>query len=95
MGWTEAMEEAKKGHRPRLKNWARDHFATDRLSDFEGLASKVYKDEAGSTRCRIARESAAQLTPEAFVERYEKKKIPVVISGVPDEARWAACRRWT
>lgn len=82
MGWEDTMEAAKRGHRPRLKNWSRDGFNSRRAAEFESLASKVCREEETS-RCRIARESASGLTPEAFVAKYEMTSTPVLITGIP------------
>ena len=95
MGWESAMDEAKKGHRPQLKNWARDRFATDRLAEFEALPAKIHQLEGSGRYSRIARETSASLTPEQFVEKYEKTATPVLISGTVAEEEWPAQRRWT
>ena len=94
MGWEASLNEAKKGHRPRLKNWSRDGFASSRAGDFEALASRAARLEETS-RCKVARESATSLSPEAFVAKYEQTATPVLITGVVDEAEWPAVRRWT
>lgn len=86
------MDDAKKGHRPCLKNWSRDGFSSVRALEFDQLASKICREDA---RCRIAIESASSLTADAFVEKYEKKYIPVLITGIVEQEEWAAERRWT
>ena len=94
MGWESALQDAKKGHRPRLKDWSRDRFATCRAAEFEALASRMHKNE-GSARCKIAVEHAKSMTPEAFVSKYESTNTPVLIKGIVDEEEWPARRRWT
>mmetsp|Transcript_758 Transcript_758/g.1590 ORF Transcript_758/g.1590 Transcript_758/m.1590 type:complete len:209 (-) Transcript_758:412-1038(-) len=94
MGWESAMDDAKKGHRPKLKNWSRDGFATDRAADFEALASRLHKNE-GSARCQVMVEQASSMTTEMFVTKYEATNTPVLIKGVVDEEEWPASRRWT
>jgi len=94
------MDEAKKGHRPRLKDWSRDKFAFDkahggRAEEFEALASQCFRDEGSGKYARVARESSATLTPEDFVERYEKTNTPLLITGTVADEQWAASRRWT
>ena len=89
------MEEAKKGHRPKLKDWARDRFATDRAAEFDALPSRVHREEGSGVYKRVARERAATLTPAEFVERYEETNTPVMISGIVEEEQWPAQRRWT
>jgi hypothetical protein len=94
MGWESVMDDAKKGHRPKLKNWSRDGFSSVRAAEFETLASRVCRED-GWARCRVAIESAATLTPAAFVERYESTCTPVMITGIVEQEEWAAQRRWT
>ena len=75
------MDDAKKGHRPKLKNWSRDGFASVRAAEFENLSAKISREEE-SARCRSARENASTLTPDEFVKRYEATETPVLISGM-------------
>jgi hypothetical protein len=94
MGWESSLADAKKGHRPYLKNWSRDKFATDRAADFESLLARIYREEGmpGKHR-RIAVESSATLTPADFVRRYEEPELPVLLTGTTEA--WPAQYRWT
>ena len=94
MGWEEMMEDAKKRHRPRLKDWSRDGFATKRAADFEALRARNWAEDP-TCRCRIAVENCATLTPAQFVERYERTYTPVLLRGCINEQNWPAKERWT
>jgi len=94
MGWESALEDAKKGHRPYLKNWSRDKFASDRAADFDNLLARIHREEGMKGKHRpVAVESASTLTPAAFVHHYEEKELPVLITGTTDD--WLAQHRWT
>lgn len=38
--------------------------------------------------------SCRDLTPEEFIERYEKTNTPLIIEGVPEAEGWRAEERW-
>ena len=94
MGWEDVMNDAKKRHRPGLKNWARDGFSSRRAADFQALRTRNWAEDP-TCQCRIATEHASQLTPQQFVERYENTYTPVLLRGCFDEQKWAARERWT
>ena len=84
------MKSAKSRHRPRLKNWARDGFATRRQKDFSALG----EDETRGCREAIARVDCSELSPEEFARDFEAAKLPVIVKGVPDAEGWGA-RAWS
>ena len=43
----------------------------------------------------IQREDANALSVERFIEDYEKRFLPVVIDGIPQQEKWAAIENWT
>mmetsp|Transcript_613 Transcript_613/g.1814 ORF Transcript_613/g.1814 Transcript_613/m.1814 type:complete len:403 (+) Transcript_613:203-1411(+) len=88
--WQETMRDAKAKHRPRLKDWSRDGFATRRRADFKAL-SEIDAAHVGET---IQRVDAADLTPERFASKFERASEPVIVRGVPDREAWGA-RAWT
>jgi len=79
--WMEVMRSAKARHRPRLKDWGADGFATRRAEDFARL-SKV---EHGEPITRLD-----SLTPDEFAERFERASEPVIVKNVPAAEGWAA-----
>jgi len=79
--WERRLEEAKKKHRPKLKDWSKDAFATRRTTDFEELSS-------APSSCFIDRISCRSLSTQDFVERYERPCLPVIISDIPQEECW-------
>ena len=87
--WQEVMADARKRHRPRLRDWARDGFATTRRRDFEALG-----ELSEPSRAPIARVAAESLTPDEFAARFEATSTPVVIEGVPRGEGWPAARAW-
>ncbi|CAM9506940.1 unnamed protein product, partial [Heterosigma akashiwo] len=64
--WEKRIESAKSKHRPKLKNWSRDGFASTRASDFEALRNMDGVDPAQNP---IDRVHCSELTYEEFVER--------------------------
>ncbi|GAB5031826.1 phosphatidylserine receptor [Nannochloropsis oceanica] len=99
MGWRRRLEEAKQKHRPRLKDWGRDAFATDRKLDFVALNylpsphSQHDKPQQHKTGM-VDRMHCRDLSPEAFIDQYEKLSKPVIIQGVPEAEGWKATDRW-
>ena len=97
MGWRTKMLTAKQKHRPRLKDWGRDGFATRRPADFEALAHLPSPAQQAQENVKVGevdRVHARDLPPAAFIEQYEKACKPVVIQGVPTEEGWGAAHRW-
>lgn len=43
----------------------------------------------------IARKERYDLTPEQFWRHYEKRRLPVVVSGIPSDEGWKAGDRWS
>ena len=78
------MQSAKRRHRPRLKDWARDGFATARRVEFEALG----RLEGGDCE-RIVRLDHG-LTPSEFARDFEATSTPVIVRGVPEREGWAA-----
>lgn len=84
--WQRRIEYCKRKHRPSLRRWDREGFASARSGDFEAL-----------TQCQgsgVDRVHCSQLSPEEFVQRYEARNLPVIIDGVPEAEEWHA-RHWT
>lgn len=99
MGWRRRLEEAKQKHRPRLKDWGRDGLATDRKLDFAGLdylpsPHTQHRQPQQHRAGTVDRVHCRDLSPEAFVEQYEKLSKPLVIQGVPESEGWRATERW-
>ena len=82
------MEECCKKHRPKLRDWTRDGFADRRSADFKAL-KEMYSDDT----C-IDRFTCKQLPVSEFIDRYEKKSIPCIITDVPREEKWRAAWAW-
>jgi len=78
------MVSAKSRHRPRLKNWARDGYATCRFEEFLALEEIC---DCGET---IERVNCGDLNPERFAMDYEATSTPVIVRGVPESEGWAA-----
>jgi len=58
----ERILRAKVSHRPRLKNWSRDEFATERASEFDALAEGLLIGSIDRVNCE-------DLTTSDFVTR--------------------------
>ena len=90
--WERRIRDAKKAHRPRLRHWGRDKFGV------EGTKSSAAFEALDWERDRmrgIARESREDLTPEEFWEHYERRRLPVVLSGIPSQEGWRTEERWS
>jgi hypothetical protein len=107
--WQRRMDEARAKHRPKLKNWSRDGFATRRRSDFDALKSLSlgFRDikDAKTASCaargldatsirEVDRISCKKLDYNTFIEMYERPGIPCIISRVPEVEEWPAAERW-
>ena len=55
--WERRLDEAKIKHRPKLKDWSRDGFATRRNSDFELLRSILHDDIRDLLSCPVSIDS--------------------------------------
>jgi hypothetical protein len=84
--WERRVQECKKKHRPKLKDWQRDEFGTKRLNSFEELKFKYVTDDQLS----IERIESRHLTVENFISKYERNSIPLIIRNIPKEEHWKA-----
>jgi hypothetical protein len=104
--WERRLADAKKKHRPKLRNWSRDGFAdgSNRRVDFQRI-SKYPSDiieletareasETGNAFTRVDRISCANLSPSDFIMRYERPALPVIIKDIPELEGWAAHEKW-
>ncbi|CAM9688404.1 unnamed protein product, partial [Choristocarpus tenellus] len=97
--WEKRMREAKRKHRPRLRDWEREGFGVEgsqAAAAFESLAGDdAWEKAEGVSRAKISRERREDLPPHEFWERYERREVPVVISGIPRHEGWKTDERWT
>lgn len=84
--WERRVEECKKKHRPKLKDWQRDKYGTLRLNNFEELKRKYLTHDETS----IERIESRHLTVEDFILKYERNSIPLIIRNIPTEEHWKA-----
>lgn len=100
--WERRINEAKKKHRPKLKDWTRDGFYGVRSADFELRASKYpplqelsHLSPIDSTNLTgIDRISCERLSRSDFIGIYEEQYIPCVISDIPRHEKWDAFMSW-
>jgi histone arginine demethylase JMJD6 len=106
--WERRLDEAKKKHRPKLKDWCKDGFYDARRSDFEYLRdeNRARNDIINITRPRLPRRSndgLAQtidrisckfMSPAQFFECYEEPAVPCIISDIPRAENWTATEKW-
>lgn len=90
--WERRMMDAKKSHRPRLRNWGRDRFGVE--GSRAAAAFEALRDERGNMQ-GIARETVEDLPPELFWRHYEQRRLPVIVSGIPVTEGWKAGDRWS
>lgn len=93
--WERRVRDAKKAHRPRLRDWGRDRFGVEgsrASAAFEALNWEC-ADRNGTRG--IARETRDDLTPQEFWDHYERRRLPVVVSGIPSHEGWRAGERWS
>lgn len=93
--WERRLRDAKKSHRPRLRDWERGRFGIEgsrSAAAFEALAWNA--DSLQGTR-GMPRERRDELSSEEFWEHYESRRVPVVVSGIPSHEGWKAGERWT
>ena len=116
--WERRLDDAKKRHRPKLKNWSKDgfHSSLNRGYDFDKISATssdnsirdvyspvdsffnlVSKDaNAGWNSLKtIDRFSCKNITPNKFIELYEKPCYPCIIRDIPQTENWNAVQRWT
>lgn len=99
--WERRLRDAKKDHRPRLRNWERGRFGLEGSRAAERFEALRW-DDGGRERdrgpiggMRIARERREELSSRDFWEYYERRRLPVVVSGIPWHEGWRASERWT
>lgn len=107
--WQRRMDEARAKHRPKLKNWARDGFATKRKADFDALKALPlgFRDikDAQTASCtargldatsllEVDRISSKRLDYKTFIDMYERPGMPCIITRVPETEEWPAAERW-
>lgn len=100
--WERRLQDAKKAHRPRLKNWSRGRFGIKGSSASERFEALRW-DSAGRERDRgvnngdmsVVRERREELSSRDFWEHYERRRLPVIVSGIPWHEGWRASERWT
>lgn len=93
MGWRTKAENAKKGHRPSLKDWACDSFHktfpeySQKILNLENLGYRHFTTNGERyhpcNRTIPARLDAKVTSPKEFHEKYEAKSIPCVITNIP------------
>lgn len=88
--WERRIHDARKRHRPSLKNWARDGFATSRYSEFLQLRDPIKFNQTEYRVKPIAKVDAYGLSVQTFLDSYEKLSIPLIISNVPQKENWPA-----
>ena len=93
--WERRLRDAKKSHRPRLKNWGRDRFGVEGSRAEKAFEALSWEGGARHGVRGIPRERRDDLTPRDFWEHYEKRRLPVVVSGIPSQEGWRAEERWT
>jgi histone arginine demethylase JMJD6 len=95
--WERRINAARKGHRPSLKNWARDEFATYRYEHFLQLRQPIQYNLHHYRIKNVQRISAYHLSVEQFLNSYEKPSIPLIITNVPEKENWKAhtLQNWT
>lgn len=93
--WERRIATAKKDHRPQLRDWRRDRFGVEgsrAAAAFEALNwERRQRDGIGG----IPREARDDLTPQEFWEQYERRRLPVIVSGIPSEEGWRAREQWS
>ncbi len=87
------MIDAQKKHRPSLKDWTCDGFASTRATDFKRY-KEICIEEMDVVHPLIDRVACTDVSPEEFIERYEKPCRPVIIKGIPEAEGWEANEEW-
>lgn len=90
--WKPAVDKAKRLIRSELtlEEWYKYGFGNRRAPEFEALAAK--QDEPPGVIPRI---KCSEVTREEFWERFESKRLPCVISDIPEVESWAGHHQWT
>eukprot|EP00931_Biecheleriopsis_adriatica_P045194 TRINITY_DN25907_c0_g1_i1.p1 TRINITY_DN25907_c0_g1~~TRINITY_DN25907_c0_g1_i1.p1 ORF type:complete len:440 (-),score=82.35 TRINITY_DN25907_c0_g1_i1:75-1394(-) len=89
--WVEHVNHAKRKIRSELSltDWQKYGFALSRSCEFDALAAAGDDPPGG-----IAREQCGKLSLQDFWEKYERRGIPCMISGIPEADGWPACKKW-
>ncbi|CAK0867597.1 unnamed protein product [Prorocentrum cordatum] len=92
-GWAAALDAAKLKVRSELTldGWRKYGFASARAAEFEALRAAVADCSPPGA---VPREACANLTVEEFWDKYERRRLPCIISGVPEAEGWAAWTKW-
>lgn len=94
--WERRLAKAKKGHRPSLKNWSRDGFATTRSPDFAVLSKVTSQNNAGSNLVSMPVVHANDISLRRFRKDFETALKPCIIDGIPETEHWlAATGNWS
>ena len=107
--WQRRMDDAKRKHRPKLKDWGKDGFAQSRAGDFDKLSEtappvRIVRSiapfsydsgEVSGSIPQIDKINCAILTANDFVAHYEKPYKPCVIAGIPASENWIADLSWS
>lgn len=87
--WERRMDVCKQKHRPKLKDWSRDGFATHRNAEFKAL-QRVHQGALGIERVDVRISSLKD-----FRDRFEVPGQPCIIDNVPTAENWSAHDSWT
>lgn len=85
--WERRIAEAKGKHRPKLRDWARDQFATpgsDNHERFQRLQALEQQQQQGQPR-EISRVDSSAISVEDFIARFEEPGVPVVVCNNPQQ----------
>ena len=91
--WERRLLKAKRKHRPRLKEWNRDAFASRRKNLFYQLGD--FESQVPVENSVIDIVPCMNLSPDSFVREFESRNIPCIISHIPTMERWKAPENWT
>lgn len=70
-----------------LEDWQKHGFASYRAEEFDALVAEVHAEG-------VPREMAGKLSVQEFWEKYELKRTPCVIAGIPETESWPAAKNW-
>ena len=107
--WERRLNQAKKKHRPSLKNWSISDFAGKRNHDFLRLLDnskiqtqviQINSPDEIHQYCHndsldvIHKVPCEILSRNDFIQFYEEKKIPVIIQNIPKVENWKGHELW-
>lgn len=95
--WERRLDAAKKKHRPKLKDWSRDRFQSARNHEFQSLKSLTSSQSAllTLTNGTIDRIPCSELSTAEFIELYEKRYKPCIITSIPSSEGWSVDSSWS